>query len=106
MSTHFYDHLHDPDRLHTHLHVLDMTDDERNHLVLIIQSTLHHRIIDVILEKLPDTHKDAFLDHVATDDHDAVWRLLNEHVQTPEETIREVITILEDELAKDVDGIL
>ena len=106
MPTHFYSHLTDPQRFHAHLQSVEMTDDERTHLVVIIESTLHHRIIDIVLENMPDPHKDTFLDHVASEDHEAVWRLLNEHVEKSEETIKEVIHLLEKELEEDLNGIL
>jgi len=81
---------------------LDMTDEQRNRIALIIQSTMHHVVVDVLLEEMHDDYKHIFLGHIANDDHEKVWDLLNQEVEKPEEKIIEAIRQLKDELILDI----
>jgi hypothetical protein len=102
MTTYFYEHIISPDDLYKELEVLDLTDSERNHIVMIVQSTMHHVIMDVILEKLHDDHKHIFLLHIAEDNHEKVWELLREHLHEPEGLILSAIETLKIELLQDI----
>jgi hypothetical protein len=79
--SYFYAHLVNPDDITKHMELLEMTDAERNHLLMIVQSTLHHKVIDLILEELHDDHKHVFLKHIVEENHDGVWDLLLRHLQ-------------------------
>lgn len=98
----FYEHLYNIDDLHNDLSVLDLTDSERNHIVLVIQSTMHHVIMDVILEQLHDDHKHIFLASVADENHDKVWDILDEHLENAEGLIDSAIEALKVELMQDI----
>lgn len=98
----FYEHIFDIDGLHSDLSVLELTDAERNHIVLMVQSTMHHVVMDVLLEELHDDHKHAFLARVAEEDHEKVWEILREHLDDPEGLIRGAIDALKVELMEDI----
>ena len=102
MNKHFYSHLIDPEDIHNELEVLDLADDERNRIVLIFQSTLHHVVVDVLLEEMHDNHKHVFLGHIANDDHQKAWDVLNQEVERPEVKIIEAIRDLKDQLVLDI----
>lgn len=99
---HFYAHIIDLDDLHREFQILDLTDDEKNHLIVVIESSLHHVVIDVLLTELPEEHKENFLHHLAKNDHDSIWKVLKEAIQEPEERIRYALDKLKKELIKDI----
>jgi len=99
---HFYTHIIDLNDLHTELQILDLTDDEKNHLIVVIESSLHHVIVDVLLTDLPEEHKGNFLHHLAKNDHDSIWKVLKNAIKEPEERIRYALDKLKKELIKDI----
>lgn len=103
MAKHFYSHLIDPEDIRHELEVLDLADDESNHLLLIIESTMHHVVVDALLEEMHGDHKDVFLGHIATDNHEGAWDVLNKHVEKPEQKIVQAIKDLKDELVLDIE---
>ena len=76
MGKYFYAHIIDPEDLHRELDVLDITSHEKNHLTLILESSLHHQIIDLVLTELPDEHKKSFMLHLANDDNESTWKVV------------------------------
>lgn len=59
MSQVFYDHLIIIDEVTTELDSYNLTSAERQTIIDLIDQTLHHRILDIILSSLPaDKHED------------------------------------------------
>jgi len=88
MSDYFYAHIVNPHDIHMVLDVLDITPEEKSHLSSILESSLHHHIVDLILTELPEDHKHTFLIHLTDDNHNAMWTLVKEKIENPEEKIR------------------
>lgn len=99
---HFYSHIVDLDDLHRELDVLEISEHERVHLHGIIESSLHHVVMDAVLSELHDGLKETFLIHVSYDNHDAAWKLLQQSLGDPEETIRIAIDTLKEDLKEDI----
>lgn len=99
---HFYTHIIDLGDIDREFKILDLTDDEKNHLVLVIESTIHHIIIDTVLTELPDEHKHTFLKHVTDEDHKSIWELLRSVIKDPEEQIRYAVNKYKKEIMKDI----
>ena|SRR3989344_4916769 len=98
----FYAHIVDTSTLSLELAEMDMSSKERMHLLSLIDSNIHHAVLDLILSELSPEDKKTFLMHLASDEHDKVWKLLNEKVENVEEKIKKTADELKKELHKDI----
>ncbi|MBI2039948.1 hypothetical protein HYT18_02655 [Candidatus Microgenomates bacterium] len=98
----FYSHIVKIETITAELDKLDLTDEERIHLAHLIDSSLHHTILDAILSQLAEEDKRLFLKHVHEDDHDKIWQFLNEKVDNIEEKIKKAADGLINELHEDI----
>ena len=103
MKKHFYSHLITTDTIAVRLSYLDMSDEERAHLLGLIDSSLHHAILDAVLSELSEQDKKKFLEHLSTGKHDGLWDFLNGKVDNIEEKIKKTADDLSDELHKDIE---
>lgn len=71
MSQIFYDHLILVDEIVAELDVHKMDPEERQELLDLIDQTLHHHTLNVILNHLPKEHHQTFLDRFYQKPHDA-----------------------------------
>ncbi|OGK29722.1 hypothetical protein A3B02_02045 [Candidatus Roizmanbacteria bacterium RIFCSPLOWO2_01_FULL_42_14] len=102
MKKHFYSHIVRLEDVHQELTLLDISDEEKKHLLLVFESTMHHIVVDVVLTHLPDEHKKPFIHHVSKENHDGAWSIIKEHIQEPEQKIREAVEALKQELLADI----
>ena len=98
----FYTHIIDTPTLSLELGSMDMTPQERMHLVSLIDSNIHHAVLDLVLSELSVSDKKIFLTHLASQNHDKVWKFLNEKVVNIEEKIKKTAEDLKKELHKDI----
>lgn len=98
----FYNHLVEVESLIIELDSLDLTKEQKVHLATIVDSSLHHTILDVIMSELSQRDKIAFLKHVEKDDHEKIWQFLNSKVDNIEEKIKKVADDLTRELHEDL----
>lgn len=101
----FYTHIVDTSTLSLELGGMDLTSKERLHLISLIDSSIHHEILDLILSELTPTDKKTFLHHLASEDHSKVWKFLNEKVDNIEEKIKKTAEGLKRELHKDIEEV-
>lgn len=99
---HFYTHIVDLDDVHKELDILEISDDEKNHLILMIESSMNHAVIEALLTELEGDHKHSFLMHISNDDHDNIWKTLKEGHKDPEKRIMEAVQELKDEFLSDI----
>ncbi len=102
MKKHFYSHLVETESLFVALSELSLTEEEKLHLVGIIDSSLQHVILDAVLSELSDEDKTVFLEHVATEDNEKIWKFLNSKIEHIEEKIKKIAEDLKTELHKDI----
>ena len=102
MKKYFYTHIIDTSTLSLELGDMDLTPKERMHLISLIDSNIHHEVLDLILSELNPMDKKTFLMHLASEDHDKVWKFLNEKVENIEEKIKKAADELKKELHKDI----
>ncbi|MCL4354703.1 hypothetical protein M1349_04540 [Patescibacteria group bacterium] len=102
MKKHFYSHLVETESLILELNEMDLTENEKIHLVSIIDSSLHYAILDAILSELSEEDKKIFLKHLASDKHEDIWELLDKKVENIEDKIKKAADDLKDELRKDI----
>lgn len=87
------------------LHGLDLSDEERHHLASLVDSSLHHAILDEILSNLSEENKREFLHQLNQDpENEKIMDFLKDKVENIEEKIRFVSEQLVKELHKDVKG--
>lgn len=101
----FYTHIIDTSTLSLELGGMDMTPKERMHLISLIDSNIHHEILDLILSELNPADKKTFLIHLASEDHVKVWKFLNEKIDNIEEKIKKTADDLKKELHEDIEEI-
>src|SRR5690348_8859527 len=102
MKKHFYTHLVEIDSLYISLDLLDMKDEERKELAVIIESSVHHVVLDTVLSRLSDEDKKTFLTHVAADRHEEVWNLLKIKVRNVEKHIQKAVENLKHDFHRDI----
>jgi|SRR3989344_3912303 len=101
-NKHFYTHIVDTSTLSLELGEMDLNPEERIHLISLIDSNIHQTILDLVLSELSEEDKKVFLMHVASSDHDKVWKLLKEKTKNIEEKIKKAADDLKKELHKDI----
>lgn len=99
---HFYTHIIDTSTLLLELAEMDMTSEERIHLLSLVESNIHQTILDLVLSELSEEDKKIFLFHVVEGKHDKVWKLLKEKTVNIEEKIKKAADDLKKELHKDI----
>ena len=81
MKKYFYSHIVETSSISLALGNLDMTAEERSHLLSLVESNIHHAILDTILSELTPEDKKKFLEHLSAEDHERIWKFLNEKVE-------------------------
>ncbi len=90
MKKHFYSHIIEIETIYSLLNVMDLEENERHELIIIIDSTIHHTIIDTILSELSEKDKKIFLSYMQEEKHDDLWSLLKSKVDRVEHKINHI----------------
>ena len=101
-NKYFYTQIIDTSTLSLELGDMDLTPKERIHLISLIDSNLHHEILDLILSELKPEDKKTFLTHLASEDHEKVWKFLKGKIKDVEGKIKKTAEDLKKELHKDI----
>lgn len=105
MRKHFYSHIATTESVVIKLHGLEMSDEQRLHLIALMDSSLHHVILDAILAELTPADKKIFLKELASDDHEAIWKFLRSKITGIEDKIQKAAEDLKDELHGDINEV-
>ncbi len=81
---------------------MDLSKEERLHLISLAQANIHSAVLDIILSHLSDDGKKIFLDNLTSKDHVKLWKHLKENIDDIEEKIKKVADDLKKELFKDI----
>lgn len=98
----FYTHLIEIESILVELDKMDLTDEQKVHLTSLIDSSLHHTVLDAVLSQLNDADKRVFLNYLKEDDHGKIWQFLNEKVDNIEDKIKKAADDLTKQLHKDL----
>ncbi len=98
----FYSHMVETDSVVVKLHDMNLQQEEKAHLIALMDSSLHHVILDAILSELSHEDKKLFLKELASDDHDAIWNFLRSKITGIEDKIAKVADDLKKELHEDI----
>lgn len=99
----FYSHLIEIDSILLELDKMELSYEQKMHLTNLIDSSLHHTILDAVLGELTAADKKVFLNHLKEDDESKIWKFLNEKVDNIEDKIRKTASQLKSELHKDLE---
>lgn len=102
MKTFFYSHLIEIESVVSELDKLDLSQEQKIHLTSLIDSSLHHTILDAILSELSQVDKKVFLNHLKEEDQERIWKFLNEKANNIESKIKKSAEELKEELKKDL----
>lgn len=100
---HFYSHLIETSSLTLEIGNMNLSQEERVHLISLVESNLHHVVLDAVLSELNEEDKKYFLKHLAMEKHDEIWKLLNEKTKNIEEKIKKAAEDLKKELHRDIE---
>ena len=82
---------------------MDMSPDERMHLIALAETNVHHAVLDTVLSELPQEDKKEFLIHLRDENHEKVWELLKVKVKNAEGKIKKTAEEVIKELLKDIE---
>ncbi len=101
-NKHFYAHLTETTDIVLELGELDMSSEERIHLLSLIEANIHSAVIDTVLSNLDEENKKIFLNNLVIDNHDKTWEHLNKNTKDLEDKIKETVNLVKKELLKDI----
>lgn len=102
MKKYFYSHLVDTSSISLALGDVELTQEERVHLISLVESSLHHAVLDTILSELSEADKEEFVKQLADGDDERIWKFLNKRIDNIEEKIKVTAEDLKKELHKDI----
>lgn len=98
----FYAHLISMEEVLIELDSLELSPDEKHHLSQLLDSNLHHTVLDAILAELSDEDKETLLRLINSDKHDKIWEHLNGKVVGVEEKIKKAAQEITSQMHKDI----
>lgn len=98
----FYSHLVEIESLTVELEELDLSEKQRMHLAQLIDTSIHHTVLDAIFSELSDKDKIELFKHLTSEDNEKIWQFLNSRVDNVEDKIKKVADELRDQLKKDI----
>lgn len=98
----FYSHIIEIDSLLIELDKLDLNQKQKEHLTSLVDSSLHHAILDAIFSKLSDQDKRIFTNHLTVGKDDKIWEFLNNKIEDVEQEIKKAVKGLKDEMHEDI----
>lgn len=101
-KTFFYSHLTHIESIIVELDKLDLPKEQKLHLAGLIDSSLHHTILDTVLSELSPQEKQVFVTHLREDNHSEIWKFLNEKVENIEDKIKKAAEDLKTKLHADL----
>lgn len=99
---HFYTHLIEISDITIELANMDLTPEERVHLLSLIDANIHSAVVNTVLSELPEEEKKEFLQNLTTNDHLAIWIHLRENIKNADAKIILAVNNLKKELLKDL----
>lgn len=104
MKKHFYQQIIVIDSIHLGLETLDLSPEEKQELVEIVENNMHHIVVDTVLSELEENDKKTFLALITQPDqkHDLIWAFLEMKVDQAEVKIKEAVKAFEAEILKDI----
>lgn len=98
----FYTHLIEIESIVVELDKLSLSLEQKKHLAHLIDTNIHHSILDAIFSELSENDKRVFVQHLSHESHEQTWKFLNDKIDNIEDKIKKAAGDLRDELHKDI----
>ncbi|OGH10201.1 MAG: hypothetical protein A2152_02535 [Candidatus Levybacteria bacterium RBG_16_35_6] len=102
-KNHFYAHIVETSSITLELADMDLSKEERLHLLELLNSNIHNSVLDTVLSNLSPDDKKIFLANLHANDHAKIWIHLKSKIMDVEDKIKKSIEDLKKELQKDID---
>ncbi len=99
---HFYAHLVETTDVVLELGELDLTPEERIHLLSLVEANIHSSVINTVLSTLDEENKKIFLRNLMASNHEKTLNHLKETSSDIEDKIQRTISIIKKELLDDL----
>jgi hypothetical protein len=101
-NKYFYSSLVETTEISLELGEIELSPDERVHLISLVQANIHSVVIDTVLSSLPNEEKKVFLKNLVSQNHEKTWDHLKNNVSNIEEKIKSSIEEVKRQLQKDI----
>ena len=81
---------------------IDLTPEERIHLLSLVDANIHSAVINTVLSELSNENKKIFLNNLASDDHDITWKHLRKETKNLDGKIIKAVSALKKEFLNDI----
>lgn len=98
----FYSHLIEIDSIILELDKMGLSDEQKLHLAQLVDSSLHHTILDAVLSELSESDKRVFIKHLNEGESGKIWKFLNDKVDGVEIKIKKAAEDLKKQLHRDL----
>jgi hypothetical protein len=98
----FYSHLIETTDISLKLTELDLSEDEKVHLISLVEANIHSTVVDTVLSELSKEDKKTFLKNLVSNDHKKTWEHLSSRIGKLEDKIRKAAESLREDLMKDL----
>jgi len=98
----FYSHLIETTDISLKLTEINLSDDEKTHLLSLMEANIHSTVIDTVLSELSKEDKKIFLQNLVLNDHEKIWQHLSGRIGKLEDKIRKATENLKEDLIKDL----
>lgn len=102
MTKHFYSKFVETSSISLELGDMNLSKEERKELISLIESNIHHSVLDTVLSELEEEDKKVFLKNLHEQDHRKTWNHLKEKIEDTENKIKNLIKSLVKEFFKDI----
>jgi hypothetical protein len=100
---HFYSHLIEIHEIYLSLSEMDLSDEERGHLLSLTEANIHTTVINKVLPQLSEEDKKVFLKNLVANNHEETWKHLLGKAQGIELKIHQSLKELKEEFLKDIE---
>lgn len=99
---HFYSHLVETTDITIELAEMDLSPNERIHLISLVDANIHSVVVSRVLQNLEGEDKKVFIKNLVLNDHDEIWKHLKTKTKGLEEEISKSVDNLKKEFYKDI----
>lgn len=102
MKKYFYSRIITTDTLHIALEELEVSAEEKEHLEMLIDSSMYHTILNAILSELSEEDKKLFLEQLLSENDEEILNFLQNKIDHIEDKIKSAADGLIEELHRDI----
>jgi hypothetical protein len=102
-TKHFYENIIQINDITLDLAGIELTPEERLHLLALVEANVHSTVINTVLSELSKEDKKIFLKNLIEDNHDQTWSHLNQNTKDLEEKIVKSVDSLIKEMREDIE---